>query len=155
MENISKIIRIPNFVILTCLSVFIASACTQSVNSEEEAQEIFQKFYNDNVPESINTRHLENAGKSIVPYLLREIQNRDMPKRGYAILAFGKIGDKSALKDLQIILNDVSETEVIRGDALRSIWHLDKRLGKQLSEELHGKSEYIDRNIELLEKGSI
>jgi hypothetical protein len=75
---------------------------------EKEAQDVLNKFYADNVPESINDRHLLNAGSSIVPYLLIEIQKKDMPKRGYAILALGKIGDGRAIPILQSILNDSS-----------------------------------------------
>jgi len=94
---------------LISFSLILFWACSSSVKNEAEAQEIIQKSYNDTVPESINNRYLENAGRSIVPYLLKEIQNKEMPKRGYAILALGKIGDQRALDVLQETLNDNSE----------------------------------------------
>jgi len=123
--------------------------------NEHEAAQVLQNFYNDNVPEPINDRYLLEAGKAIVPFLLEEIKDPDMPKRGYAILALGKIGDVRALGTLEQILDDKSETDYIRGDSLTSIWHIDRKVGEKLSIKYHGENRYIDRTIELLKKGDI
>lgn len=123
--------------------------------TESEANKIIKAFYNDNVPESIKDRHLLKAGKAIVPFLIIEIQKKEMPKRGYAILSLGKISDRRALPVLKQILSDTSESETIRGDALSAIWKIDKSLGKDMSEKHAGENEYMDRTIDLLKKGLI
>jgi len=124
--------------------------------SSEEAQKVLNAFYADKVPEPILDRHLVNAGKAIVPYLLVEIKKKDMPKRGYAILALGKIKDKQALPALVQILNDQYESVQFRGDALRAIWHIDRKLGEESAEKLAGQYPAdIDDLIQLLREGKI
>jgi hypothetical protein len=145
--------KLKNALCLLGILVLFLSACTQTVRNEKEAQEILNKFYTDNVPEPINDRYLVNAGKSIVPYLLTEIQKENMPKRGYAILALGKIKDKRALPVLvQMIEKD---TTVDKGDVLRAIWHIDRKEGEKISSSLSGKGVRLDRIIELLREGKI
>ncbi len=147
------------FTIMICLSIslllVIVTGCFKSKIDDKEAQKILNDFYTDNVPEPILDRHLVNAGKAIVPYLLVEIQKKDMPKRGYAILALGKIGDKQALPVLLRILEDSSELIYFRDDALRAIWHIDKKLGEEYARKYQGESKEIDRTIELLREGKI
>jgi hypothetical protein len=129
--------------------VFVFS-CSKSRINEKEAQQILHDFYTDRVPEPINDRHLLNAGKGIVPYLIIEIQKKDMPKRGYAILALGKIGDRRALPELTNILKDRSDEIHARSDAIRAIWHIDKKYGEEFARKFYGENHEIDRTIELL-----
>lgn len=129
--------------------------CSKSKLSEEEAKSIIQKFYSDNVPESMLDRYLLDAGKPIVPYLVIEIENKKMPKRGYAILALGKIHDSRALPVLEKIMNDKMENTIIRGDTLTAIWHIDRKLGEEYAKKYGGDNGYIDRTIQLLKEGAI
>jgi len=122
---------------------------------KKEAQKVLNSFYTDKVPESINDRHLLRAGKAIVPYLVEEIQKKDMPKRRYAIGALGKIGDRRALPVLVKILGDRSELEYFRSDALRAIWHIDKKQGEELAKKYAGESIDIDTASQLLREGKI
>ncbi len=139
--------------VFTVLSVSLFS-CSNKM-SPEEAQKVLNAFYTDNVPEEINDRHLVDAGKAIVPYLLVEIKKKDMPKRRYAIGALEKIKDKRALPILIEILQDHSEIFYFRDDALRAVWHIDKKLGEEFAKKLTGQYPSIDRTVQLLREGKI
>jgi hypothetical protein len=145
--------RILIFSLLAILWVF--PGCAKRELTEAEARRVLEAFYTDRSPESIVDRHLMDAGRAIVPHLIREIPIRDMPKRRYAIAALGKLGDQSALSPLLRIANDRSEEESYRGDALVAIWHLNKDAGRDLAHKLAGESRYLDRTIELLKEGKI
>lgn len=129
-------------------------ACSSRLD-EESANRIFQKFYEDKGPEEMLDRHLLDAGKDIVPFLVKEIQRKDMPRRSYAILAIGKLEDKRAIPALVSIFEDRTESEQIRGDSLSVILRLDESIGMKLASEHAGESKYIDRTIELYRKGLI
>ena len=122
---------------------------------EKKAMKVLNNFYADNVPESIIDRHLLKAGKGIVPYLIIEIQKEDMPKRGYAILALGKIGDRRALPTLIKMYENPTEKGVHPSETLRAIWHIDRKLGKELVNKYTGNDELMTSTIELLKKGEI
>lgn len=129
--------------------------CSEETMGEKKAQKILNDFYTDNVPESITDRHLLNAGKAIVPYLIVEIQKEDMPKRGYAVLALGKIGDRRALPILIKMYENPTKKGVPPSEILRAIWHIDRKLGEELASKYTGDDEFMNRTIELLRKGLI
>lgn len=135
------------------LAGVLGSGCSAQTMDEVEAQKVLNDFYMDKVPESINDRHLLNAGKAIVPYLIVEIQNENMPKRGYAILALGKIGDRRALPVLTRMFENPVETKVHPSDSLRAIWYIDRKLGEEFASKYTGNDELTLRSIELLRKG--
>lgn len=135
--------------------IIIPLGCYKATMDEKEAQKVLNDFYTDRVPESINDRHLLNAGKAIVPYLIIEIQKRDMHKRGYAILALGKIGDRRALPVLIKILEDRSESYGFHEATLRAIWHIDRKLGEEFARKHEGEHKEVDRTIQLLREGRI
>jgi HEAT repeat protein len=87
--------------------------------------------------------------------LVIEIENKKMPKRGYAIVALGKIKDSRALPVLEKIMNDKTEKIITKCDALRAIWHIDSKLGEEHAKKYGGDKGYIDRTIELLKQGAI
>lgn len=136
------------------LSIFNIS-CSKAVMDEKEAQTVLNDFYNDNVPESIIDRQLLNAGRAIVPYVITEIQQKDIPRRRYAIGALGKIGDRRALPVLEKLLDDDSEMFYFRHDALIAIWHIDRNLGDELAKKYSGKIDGIDRIIQLLKENKL
>lgn len=74
------------------------------------------------------------AGKKVIPLLKTEIKNKKMDKRGYAILAIGKIGGKDDLNFLKEILFDEGEDSTIRYDALLAIFLIDIEYSKKLAE---------------------
>lgn len=130
----------------------IAVGCSESAMDEKEARKVLQNFYNDREPEPISDYYLLKAGKPIVPYLIVEIQKKDMPRRRYAIGALGKIGDKRALPMLINILEDRSELIYFRADALESIWHIDRKIGEEYARKYQREGKEIDRIIEFLRK---
>jgi hypothetical protein len=81
------------------------------------------------------------AGKKVIPLLKEEIKNKKMDKRGYAILAIGKIGGKDDLNFLNEILFDESEDSTIRYDALLAIFLIDIEYSKKMAES------FIDEDI--------
>ena len=129
--------------------------CTGSAMNEKQAQKVLNDFYTENVPEEVIGHQLWETGERIVPYVLVEIQKKEMPRRGYAILSLGKIGDRRALAVLTRILEDMDEPNHIRADALRAIWHIDGKCGEELASKHAGKNNHIDRTIELLRGGKI
>jgi len=60
-----------------------------------------------------------------VPHLILAVQDADLDVRKAAINALGKIGDRSALKSLQALLND--EENVIRVLAKLAIAHIERQ----------------------------
>lgn len=144
-----------NFFLLFATLLLLQFGCGEAVMDEKQALRVLSEFYEDNVPEPVMDRRLLSAGKGIVPYVIKEIQRKDMPKRRYAISALGKIGDRLALPALVKILEDKSEADLFRGDALTAIWRLDRNLGEQLAKKYSGESPYIDRVIQLLAEGKI
>ena len=105
-------------ILFLLLIISLLAGCGKPRLNENDAQKFLNYFYNDKVPEEITDRHLLTAGRGIVPYLIDEVQKRDMPKRGYAIGALGKLGDRRALPVLIKILVALSS-----GD-LRKALHL-------------------------------
>lgn len=157
--GINAILRASFFLLTAFLSISIMGiphvGCSKTEIDEKEAQEVLHEFYTNKEPEPIVDQPLLSAGKAIVPYLMIEIQKKDMTMRGYAILALGKIGDRRALPVLMKILEDRSELVYFRSDALRAIWHIDRKLGEEYANKYTGESREIDRTIELLRAGKI
>jgi len=81
------------------------------------------------------------AGKEVVPFLIREIQDKNMPCRGPAIDALGYFGDPSAVAVLRQVLDDKSEHEVFRCSALGAIALIDKNLAGQVAGKYKGSSD--------------
>jgi len=138
---------------ITVLLSFFTLSCARKTMNPEEARQVLNDFYADDVPEAFLDRHLVSAGRAIVPYIIVEIKNRSMPRRRYAIGALEKIGDRRALPVLITILNDSTELMYFREDALRAIWHIDRELGEEYAREYSGRNTEMDRAIELLRKG--
>ena len=149
--GIKNLLRI-GLLMLFALCLF---CCSKSTINEEEAKSILLKFYKDDVSESMSDRYLLGAGKPIVPYLAKEVKNKTMTKRQAAIIALGKINDRRALPVLETIINDQSEEVYTRGNALNSIWHIDKKIGEIYAKKYGGDKGYMDRTIELLKEGAI
>jgi HEAT repeat protein len=129
--------------------------CSSEQISEKDAEAIMKEFYSAQVPEPIIKAPLVSAGRKIVPYFSKEVLNRKMQKRGYAILALGEIGDRRALDSLKKVLDDQSEEKDFRECALRAIWHIDRKLGEEYARRYEGKNKDMDRTIKLLKDGKM
>jgi len=82
-------------------------------------------------------------GRSMVPSICEAIRHKDMKRRRYAIGALGYIGDKRALPTLEAILKDSAEIDYFRGDALHSIYQLDRKLGLRYAKQYQHENEYL------------
>jgi hypothetical protein len=103
---------------------------------------VWDRFYKgDHEPELDDP--LIDAGKKMTLMICEAIKNKDMKYRRYAIGALGYIGDRRALPALESILKSKEEICYFRGDALHSIYQIDRILGKKFADEFGHKHEYL------------
>ena len=96
------------------------------------------------------------AGKKVVPLLLKEIQDKNMPQRRYGIAALGHLGDLSAIPALEGILKDPLEIDYFRCDALEAIALLDSDAARILAKEQTSSSvDCINQLVEALINGKL
>jgi hypothetical protein len=95
-------------------------------------------MYGENRMESELTIPLERAGSKILPSVLEAIQDKEMPRRRYAIGFIGGQTYEPALPILRKILEDETEILYFRADALEAIFWIDQELAFELS------SSYLD-----------
>jgi len=101
----------------------------------DSAEEALRQFNTKVVAEDQIMDPLILAGKKVVPLVLKEIENKDMSRRRYAIAALGHLGDSSALPTLESILKDPSEVDYFRCDALEAIALLDSDVGRTFAKQ--------------------
>lgn len=80
------------------------------------------------------------AGEPIVPLVIAEIQNKNMPNRRYAIGFLGNGSYCQALPVLEKILNDPSELDYVRADSLEAVYLIDAQLGTSRAAALKNES---------------
>lgn len=103
---------------------------------------VWNKFYNgDHEPELDDP--LIGAGKAMTLVICEAIRHPNMRLRRYAILALGFIADERALPALESILKSRNEIYYFRGDALHSIYQIDKALGKKYAAQFGDEHEYL------------
>ena len=71
----------------------------------------------------------------MVPAICEAVRHKDMKRRLYAIDALGYIGDRRSLPVLVGILDDVSESDDMRSEALISIYRIDRALGTRYARQ--------------------
>lgn len=103
-------------------------------------EEALEKFHSAQVAEDQLIDPLILAGKKVVPLLIKEIKDKNMQQRRYAIAALGHLEDPSALPTLENIFKDVSEIDYYRCDALEAIALLNPSIGRALAKEHTGSS---------------
>jgi hypothetical protein len=102
----------------------------------------WEQFYNgDHEPELDDP--LIQAGRKMTLAICDAISHQDMKMRRYAIGALGYIGDKRAIPQLESILRNKEELDYFRGDALHSIYQLDKQLGSRYATEYESENDYL------------
>jgi hypothetical protein len=132
---------------LTIIGVAYLAAChktrlTQS-NQVVPPEVALKRFYENNGPEDTLMDPLILAGDGVVPLVLNEVKNKNMPRRRYAIGFLGNGSYKEALPDLEAILQDSAEEDYFRGDALQSIYMIDESRGKELAQNYQGGQNYL------------
>jgi len=155
MKPFSLLPKRRSFIVLLILTLALSWSCSKSVLKEEEARKVLNDFYTNQAPEPLLCDPLINAGKAIVPYLVREIENKNMPRRRYAIGALERLGDRRSLPLLVKVLDDESEVFYFRDDAIRAIFHIDQKLAEELMPKYSGRIEGFERTVQLLKQGKI
>lgn len=103
----------------------------------------WNRFYNgDHEPELDDP--LIEAGTKMVPFICEAIAHKDMKFRRYAISALGFIEDKRAIPSLETILNDKTEEDYFRGDALHAIYLIDERQGTIYAAQYKNENKYLN-----------
>lgn len=135
------------FIAALVVGLLIASPCLAGDVAYrpggKQFAEAWHAFYDlsDHEPEIDDP--LIKRGRPMVPSICSAIQHKDMKYRRYAIGALGYIGDRRALPTLEAILSDRTELEYFRGDALHSIYQLDRKLGLRYAKQYQRENKYL------------
>src|SRR5690625_4272391 len=78
---------------------------------------------------------LVKQGTAMVPAICEAVKHKNMKQRRYAIEALGKIGSAQALPVLTAILENQTEKNYFRADALESIYQINQKLGQRYAEQ--------------------
>ena len=140
---------------LLAVTVSTASRAAEEVDYKPGGQEwakVWTAFYKGDHEEELMTP-LIKAGPKMVPVIIEAISHKDMRLRRYAIGALGNLNDARALEPLTRIVEDKSEEEYFRSDALESIYKLDQGLGTRLAKQVAGQGEMLtDTSKAILKK---
>ena len=101
--------------------ILLGVVSCSSRSSPEEALEDFCKY--DGGEETLMDP-LILAGDKVVPLVLENIRNKQMPKRRYAIEFLGNGTIRQALPVLEELVKNNTEEDFIRGDALQAIYRI-------------------------------
>lgn len=85
---------------------------------------------------------LIRAGRSACPHISSYVENREKPRRRYAIGALADLRCAESIPILTRLLDDGSEAEEYRGEALEALWVIDKRRVESLLGELALRNHY-------------
>jgi hypothetical protein len=100
------------------------------------ADAAIERFYSaTDVAEGQLMNPLLLGGRKVVPRLIEEVKNKTMQRRRYAIAALGHLGDPSAIPVLMAIVNDSTELDYFRCDALEAIARIDRERGREVARE--------------------
>ncbi len=84
-----------------------------------------------------------NAGKKVVPLVIERVKDKNLESRRWAIRFLGSGDYLQAIPVLENIVKDKSEMDYIRGEALYSIYFIDKSLGKRLANSYQNRSDTL------------
>ncbi len=99
------------------------------------AQDYYTVFMNQSTMEDLMQRPIKEAGYYIGPILTEEISDMGMKNRRYAIAGLGEIKYKPSIPVLKKILNDRSELDYFRTDALETLMIFDSKDSKRIINE--------------------
>jgi PBS lyase HEAT-like repeat-containing protein len=132
--------RVLIFVILLSNSAFAGEA--EYKPGGPQFRKVWQQFYHgDHEPELDDP--LIKAGRKMTLAICEAVAHQDMKMRRYAIGALGYIGDRRAIPQLESILKNKEELDYFRGDALHSIYQLDRELGTRYATHYENENDYL------------
>ena len=109
-------------------------------------------FYTDTPHEPEIPAPLVAAGPKMTMAICEAVTHKDMMYRRYAIAALGIVGDRRALPTLEKIMNDESEIDYFRGDALQSIFRIDRALGRRYAKQHINGPDYLKMTSAAIER---
>ena len=124
-----------HLLLVLLLSNTAAAECPKWADADENCpiasphEDVWREFYFEGTNEAHLIGILVHAGPQMVPSIVEAIGDRKMFARRYAISALGLLKHRDALPALTSILNDESEEEYFRSDALRAIYVIDPGAG--------------------------
>ena len=83
------------------------------------------------------------AGSKMTLAICEAVAQKDMMYRRYAIAALGIVTDRRALPTLESIMKDDTEIDYFRGDALQSIFRIDRTMGRRYAKQYSSGSDYL------------
>lgn len=101
-------------------------------------EQVLRRFYTQLGAEDMLMDPLILGGEKVAKIVVKEVSRRDMPRRRYAIGFLGNAGYAGATPILKAIVDDETEHDYIRADALKAVYQVDRSLGSQLA-QLHVK----------------
>jgi HEAT repeat protein len=85
------------------------------------------------------------AGDKVVPVVIERVNDRDMPRRRYAIAFLGNGSYRQAIPVLEQILQDRTEKDYFRGDALESLYKIDMQVGTNYAQKYQTENDHLRR----------
>jgi hypothetical protein len=126
--------------ILVAIILLAALAAACASHSPEVA---LGKFYSYDRAEDQLMDPLILAGDKVVPLVIEKVKDKNMSRRRYAIGFLGNGSYREALPVLQGILQDKTEKNYFRGDALQSIYRIDENLGLNLAQQYKNEGSFV------------
>lgn len=125
-RSLTLVLSVTALALNICAVVWI---CAVTVKPWLTPEQILERFYSNIAPEDTLMDPLILGGEKVVPLIINEVQRRDMPRRRYAIGFLGNGAYFSSVPILERIVEDETEKDYIRGDALKAIYQTEPSLG--------------------------
>jgi hypothetical protein len=110
-------------------------------------------------PECLLTQPLQQHGSSVVPLIIRDLPNRTMPRRRYAIGFLGEGRYREALPVLEHIFSDTTEIYYFRADALIAMFEIAPARAQELASQVvlpsHDEYRLFERAVKAVERGDV
>jgi HEAT repeat protein len=113
--------------------------------SSESPEAALEKFYSHDGAEDRLMDPLVLAGDKVLPLVIEKVKDPNMPRRRYAIAFLGNSSSRQALPVLHEILQDKTEKDYFRGDALQSIYLIDESLGLNLARQYQSEDGHVGK----------
>lgn len=111
------------------ISVAFIAACSRA-----DAPEVaLARFYANQEPECTLKFPLYAGTPGVIPLVIQAIRDPQMPKRRYAISYLGEVGAVDATGELLVILENDSEQDYFRADALEALQAIDPDRARKLA----------------------
>ena len=133
------------------LAVLIFSTCfglgiwLYNDSANRQAKDALVEFYNYQGFYDKQTEPLHKAGDKVIPLVIKEVKNKQMPKRLAAIGFLGSKGNYQALPVLEEITNDSSEDNYLRKYTLNSIFRIDENEAKRMANQYKESDDFLGK----------